>query len=1018
MADFKWSDEQKQAITYTSGNCLISAGAGSGKTAVLTERIYQLVKNGADISRFLVLTFSNAAAAEMKYRIRKRILEDPELSHLSSRVETAHIETFDAFALFIVKKYASNLGISPNVVNLDGTIIKIKKREYVDEYLTYLYSNKDSAFYSFIRKYCVKDDSRIRDFVLKVSDYVESKQDKYGCLDTLANEYFQEEKIDDLLMNVYKEQVSAINDAIIQADNLDNVDDSKSIIEYLDNLLNNSHDYDSLFDQISSSSFPSQKGKYADEEKKEERKAIKNDVLISLGINDKNKGFGPSSYIKETFLSTKEDARILVDIVKHLEQKLDQFKKEKNAYSFSDIQFMALSLLDNNLIKEEMSQYFEYILVDEYQDTSPIQEAVINKIERNNVCMVGDIKQSIYKFRGADCTIFQKRFDKYINNDGGTLINLNASYRSREEICDVVNDCFSSLMKKEFNPIDYQQGHKFKYALKIYDDLKDANINYGLNVIQYDESESEKNWESEAHIVVNDILNHIKNKNLIFDKDTNTLRACSYKDFAIIASEGTHFDTFKKVFSQRGVPIKIMYKDSFFNNDIIVVTKNVLVIINEILNDNTDSNEFKHAMVSILRSYLYEMKDQEIYNLVTNNSLKDCEFYNSILKRKSYFETAPLASIVKTIIDDYAIDKKSSKLQKYTNNLDRINMFIDIASSMDELGFSLDELIDYFNKLKDNNLDLEYEDYDVANDSVTLMTIHKSKGLEWPILYMPLLTSNFTKDSGSSFSVTDKYGIIFPISGTAEYSSIFIHLIKQETILSDFEERLRLLYVGMTRAREQLIMIDKKSKSDKIVLNPTKASTFSSILKYLKNLPISTPCENVIFAPDNSQNNSIESRNITLDSIKVKESVETIKRASKELDIDVDEKLLEFGNEIHYLLENVNFETKDLSMIKDFRKRKYINNVISQDLFKNVKNSQVLHEFPFKDEQNHTNGIIDCLLLKDDEVDIIDFKLKHLDDDKYVLQLHTYCDYIKQITDLPIKMYLIGAITGEVKEIE
>ena len=107
-----------------------------------------------------------------------------------------------------------------------------------------------------------------------------------------------------------------------------------------------------------------------------------------------------------------------------------------------------------------------------------------------------------------------------------------------------------------------------------------------------------------------------------------------------------------------------------------------------------------------------------------------------------------------------------------------------------------------------------------------------------------------------------------------------------------------------------------------------------------------------------------------------------------------------------------------LSMIKDFRKRKYISNVISQDLFKNVKNSQVLHEFPFKDEQNHTNGIIDCLLLKDDEVDIIDFKLKHLDDDKYVLQLHTYCDYIKQITDLPIKMYLIGAITGEVKEIE
>ena len=198
----------------------------------------------------------------------------------------------------------------------------------------------------------------------------------------------------------------------------------------------------------------------------------------------------------------------------------------------------------------------------------------------------------------------------------------------------------------------------------------------------------------------------------------------------------------------------------------------------------------------------------------------------------------------------------------------------------------------------------------------------------------------------------------------------------------------------------------------------TRINTFKGLLHQINY-------ENIFdadFSNDNTslniENNDSTARNIKLESIDFVRDEISIKRASKVANEDIDQSLLQFGNEIHYLLENINYETKDLSLISDFRLKKYVSNVIGSKIFKNVKNNQILHEFPFNDTLNSTNGIIDCLVLKDDEIDIVDFKLKKLDDEKYVLQLHTYYDYIKQITDLPIKMYLVSAITGEVKEIE
>ena len=310
-------------------------------------------------------------------------------------------------------------------------------------------------------------------------------------------------------------------------------------------------------------------------------------------------------------------------------------------------------------------------------------------------------------------------------------------------------------------------------------------------------------------------------------------------------------------------------------------------------------------------------------------------------------------------------------------------------------------------------------DLDVSEDSITITTTHRSKGLEYPIIYLPCLTSSLKGKTKSSFVIHNKFGILLPVTGKTNLSSVFLHLLKVEEQKAQFEEKMRLLYVAITRARERIVMIcGTKENGESMVLDPTYASNYKSLLVYLDLLHK----YGVEYVPNNetinSQKKEYAAKDITLEHIIVPPEFVEKKRASKDKDESVSEDLLKFGNEIHYLLEIANYETKDLSFIKDERMKRYVDNVLSSKIFANVKNNEVLHEFSFFDELNNVSGIIDCLVMKDDEIDIIDFKLKNIDDEKYVLQLHTYRDYIKQLTTKNIKLYLISAITGEVREIE
>ena len=1014
MADFKWSDNQKLAINETSSNVLISAGAGSGKTAVLTERIYQLVKKGADLSRFLVLTFTKAASEEMKSRIREKLLNDEEFKDLSGLVDASHIETFDAFALFLVKKYAFRIGVSPNIQIIDESLLKIQKEKILNERLTYLYQTNNSDIISLISKYCVKNDARIREFVIEISKHAELAFDKYGYLDSFIDNHFDERYLNQFIDEKYTLMIKAIDEAIDQAAELDDPKDAANIIDYLYSLKDKGTDFDSLLMFLNDFSFPRKPSNTISNPVF--RDAIKDGLQKQL-ITEKEYGFRKE--IVDQYMSTKKYIKTILDIVRYVEKELDSFKKEKNSYSFADVANMALRILDIPEIAKEMSEKFQYILVDEYQDTSLLQEVVLQKLGRNNVCMVGDVKQSIYRFRHADCTIFQSKFDKYQKGEDGKVIELNTSYRSRREIVDLVNDMFSLLMTPKSNPIDYKNGHNFEFGFTSYDEKIDPIEDYKLKVYRYPIVKGIPAYESESEIMAADIVTKINNKYKVYDTKLKDLRNCSFKDFAIIVDKGTNFDEIKEIFSKYEIPIKVIYDEPVKDSSIAYVLKNLLVLLKGAFDETYDDPKVVHAYMSIARSFLWKDKDSEIYLIVKSKAIKDSEIFKKINKFKEEIRFAPLSIILKRLVNEFDVYRKVIEITQFSKNTNKVELFINLASSMETLGFDIDDLIQYFEDLNEFDLDIPYVDSDVSEDSVTLITMHRSKGLEYPIVYLPLLTSNFSKSGSTSFIVSDAFGAVLPITGFTNRSLFFNHMHKLYESRANFEERLRLFYVAVTRARERLIMLyGVKENGDPAIINPASAKSFRDLVHYL-NLENKYGVDFVISHPKITKEEKFETvSKIQMKTIGIEPQEIEVKKASKDRDENVNEALLEFGTEIHYLLEIADYETKDLSFISNTRMRRYINNVLSSKIFEKVKNNQLLHEFSFKDELNDTNGVIDCLIKKEDEIDIVDFKLKNLDDEKYILQLHTYRDYIKQISHLPIKMYLISAITGEVKEIE
>ena len=443
-----WTNEQLEAINRDNSNIIVSAGAGSGKTAVLTERVIRKLKSGVDVDRLLVLTFTNEAANEMKSRIRDAIIKN-KLDDQLSLLDSSYITTFDSYALSVVKKYHYLLNISNNVSIVDSNIVLIYKYQVIDSIFLDMYG--DSKFDKLVNDFCLKDDKKLKKYAIALSDKLDLLIDKNEYLDNYLEENYSDKFIN-LAIDSYME---LIRKKILELASLyEKLQDfiTPKLKDTLDSHFKVLFEGKSYDDYVMFANTSSVRYTQVDEDGKKLRDLVKDK---SKEIKDLLR-FDSIDSIKESLMATYDYADVMIKIIRKLDAAVLEYKEKHDVYEFNDIAHMAIKVVkDNESVREELRGYFNEIMVDEYQDTSSIQEEFISLISNNNVYMVGDIKQSIYRFRNANPYIFQEKYDNYANSLGGIKIDLLKNFRSRKETLFNINEIFNLIMDNEIGNASY-----------------------------------------------------------------------------------------------------------------------------------------------------------------------------------------------------------------------------------------------------------------------------------------------------------------------------------------------------------------------------------------------------------------------------------------------------------------------------------------------------------------------------------------------------------------------------------
>jgi len=1038
----RWTEEQQQAIDLEGKNIIVSAGAGSGKTAVLTERVLRKLKNGVNIDNLLILTFTKAAAHEMKERIRKAIKKVPNLSSQLDKIDGAYITTFDSYALSIVKKYHHILNVSNNISICESSIINLEKEKIINEIFEQLYNENNNKFLKLIGDFCVKDDKEIKDSIISISNKLDLKYDKEEYLLNYVKIRFNNDAIYNDIKTFTNILIEKINSIVFELKNLNMYVESDYYTKTYDalNKLLSSKTIEEIYINMDVKLPSIPRG--TDELGKSSKEKISNIVkeIQSLVV------YKDEDEIKNSILYTKEYVEIIIDIILKLDKKLNEFKFEKDLYEFNDIAKMAIKILkENPSIALELKNSLNEILIDEYQDTNDLQEDFISMISNNNVYMVGDIKQSIYRFRNANPYIFKNKYDTYTNGELGIKIDLNKNFRSRKEVLDNINIIFNLIMDDLIGGAEYKISHQMIFGNSTYEEEGKTTQNNNIEFYNY-EFDKDKGFtkeETEIFIIANDIKNKIDNKYQIFDKDTLEIREAKYSDFVILIDRTTNFDLYKKIFEYMSIPLSVLKDETITNGTEINLIKNILKLLINLKLNNFDE-DFKYAFMSIARSYLFNINDDEIFNCISNNKYDDSiilEISNKILSK---IDSITISMLLDTIINEFDFYNKIITVGNIKESIIRLEYIVNLSKNLEKMGYNITDFYEYLENISSKNYDIKFSSNSENSDSCKIMTIHKSKGLEYPICYYSSLYSKFNiSDLKEKFIFDNTYGIITPYVKEGIKSTIYKSLLKEQYLKEEISEKIRLFYVALTRCKEKMIVINSFNDLDIINNNclvnndiRLKYSSFSDIINSIKN-EISEYIHNISLEDIHmSKNyNLIKNSNykskiphsnkiITVDELNIESKEVEDKKFSKVLNTIISEEekeKLEIGSKIHYALEVLDFKNPDFSKLNlnKFYIDK-INTFLSNEIFNGFDNTKIIkeHEFIYEIDNIEYHGVIDLILEKDNEIIILDYKLKNIDDEEYIKQLLGYKNFIKEKTNKKISVYLYSLLEETLKNID
>ncbi len=1030
----RFTKEQQEAIDLEGSNILVSAGAGSGKTAVLSERVLRKVKEGVSVDDLLILTFTNAAAAEMKERIRKKIKAVPKLKKESEKVASAYITTFDAFTLAIVKKYHYLKDLDKDITVCDASILDLKKDEILETLFLELYEKEDEKFLKLINDYSLKNDNEIKTFIKSSQKNIDLIYEKDEYLNNYINYFYNEKKIEEYISKyiaLIKEQVTSIKNSFEEMERMDSEYTAK--IDF--SLLFKATTYDD-YKEGSQLKLPIKRG--ASDEFKEEKEKLSSALKRVIELTK----YQSEEAMKKDYLNSLENVETILFLVKEFDARVTKLKFTEKLFDFLDIEKMAIDILkENEEVRLFYKEKFNEILIDEYQDTSDIQETFTDLISKNNVYMVGDIKQSIYRFRNANPIIFKDKYENYGEDIGGKRIDLNKNFRSREEVLTNINLMFDPLMDAPIGGANYKEEHRLIFGNMMYNEEGFTGQNNNFEVLNYEKDENKifSNEEIEIFTIAKDIKEKVESGYVIFDKDENIKRPAKYDDFAILLDRSSSFNNYKKVFEYLNIPLSIYKDESIKNSNVIKIIKNIFILINNISLKKYDK-DFKYAFASISRSFIQKLDDDILFEVITENKFFETELFQKCKNIAEDIEVKNIYDIFKQIVDDFDFYKKVITVGEVVKENVILEYLLKMASSAANI-YTIDEFINYLDNITAGDLDIKYSLSKEDENGVYMMTIHKSKGLEFPVVYFAGLDKSFNiLELKEKFIFSKELGFIIPVKDKY-FKTLFTKvLLKDNYIKDEISEKLRLFYVALTRAKEKMIFVMdyKNDKNYKIVGNVVNnedrlayrsfAHFLSSISKVIYPYVVNVDISNIGLTKDynfskktdyKSKIKKVDKKVILTENKyeKVIEEKKHFSKSSKELFSKEAKTFITTGLELHLIMEYIDFKNPNYELV-DKKYQSIVKSFLDLDIIQGYKNIYKEYEFIYYKDNDEFHGIIDLLLEFEDKFIIIDYKLKNTSNDAYVAQLNGYKEYIEKMSNKKCLIYLYSFIDKSLTQIK
>lgn len=883
----QWTEEQKQVIWLRNRNILVSAAAGSGKTAVLVERILQKItdkEHPVDIDRLLIVTFTRAAAAEMRERIgteiQKRLMEDPDNENLQ-RQETllfhAQITTIDSFCQSVLRSYFHLIDLDPAFSIMDEGEAKLLRRDTAEELLEEQYAQASGEFELFVESFASgKNDENLIGMIWQVYEFSRSHPWSEEWLDKCKENYeinsAEELTKSEWMKQLCEQTAQTLEDLMRVNERAQKIAQSpRGPWMYLDALLQDQEILENLAkrtDYVSYAEAFSKMEKFAalsrkkdeevSEEKKEQVKLLRDQIKKGItALKEQYFYQGPQEMVEE-IQKSRVPSKMLLTLAQEFGRRFAEKKQERNLLDFSDLEHFALQILvrkeDGKEVPTEAARsfanQFEEIMIDEYQDSNMVQELILTSISRcsmgqNNMFMVGDVKQSIYRFRLACPELFMEKYDTYTEEASKSQkIELHKNFRSRKEVLEDVNFVFRKIMHRNLGNVEYDDnaalyaGIEFpKLAVNVenqYDKAPQSPLaGSEILLLDADTLTDETAREAEARMIAGKIR-QIVGRELIYDKEEKTYRRAQYRDIVILLRSISGWaETFLSVLGEMGIPAYTGTRSGYFSA---LEVRTILSLL-QIMDNPRQDIAFAAVLASPVGGFTTE-------HLAEIRSLyRDCSYYEAcrlyakegsdgILAQKmtaflemlerfrSYVPYTPMHELLWKIYEETGYLHYASAMPAGGQRRANLEMLVEKAAAYESTSYrGLFHFVRYVENLQKYEVDFgEASTIGEEEDTVRIMSIHKSKGLEFPVVFTAGLGKQFNRqDARSTIAIHQNYGVgcdcVDPVL-RFKTPTLLKRAIQQILLQESLGEELRVLYVAMTRAKEKLYLSGSLKKAE------------------------------------------------------------------------------------------------------------------------------------------------------------------------------------------------------------